>query len=164
MMAVTAGLLLIAGSASADRYKDESGHGRDDYETSRYERYEEEHRDGEAFRGEYYEHYPRGERWSADVIWEGRRGSVGIRVQGGSEPHPPVGYHRSRPSTGYYEPNYRQPGPPHIPPGHLPPPGACRVWFYDRPPGHQPPPTSCHRAEHEAYRYGGVVVYGGPRH
>jgi hypothetical protein len=30
-----------------------------------------------------------------------------------------------------------------IPPGHSPPPGACRVWFLDRPPGHQPPPGSC---------------------
>jgi hypothetical protein len=30
-----------------------------------------------------------------------------------------------------------------IPPGHLPPPGRCRVWFPGRPPGHQPPPRSC---------------------
>lgn len=30
-----------------------------------------------------------------------------------------------------------------IPPGHYPPPGACRVWFPDRPPGQQPPPGSC---------------------
>ena len=32
----------------------------------------------------------------------------------------------------------------HIPPGHLPPPGACRIWFPDRPPGQQPPPGPCH--------------------
>lgn len=31
----------------------------------------------------------------------------------------------------------------HIPPGHRPPPGSCRVWYPDRPPGQQPPPTSC---------------------
>jgi hypothetical protein len=31
----------------------------------------------------------------------------------------------------------------HIPPGHRPPPGACRVWYPGRPPGQQPPPTSC---------------------
>jgi hypothetical protein len=31
----------------------------------------------------------------------------------------------------------------HVPPGHLPPPGKCRVWFPDRPPGHQPPPGDC---------------------
>ncbi|WP_083846037.1 hypothetical protein [Sinorhizobium sojae] len=48
-----------------------------------------------------------------------------------------------------------------IPPGHLPPPGLCRVWFYDRPAGHQPPPTSCRKAERFAYRYGGRVIWGG---
>jgi hypothetical protein len=32
-----------------------------------------------------------------------------------------------------------------IPPGHLPPPGTCRLWYPDRPPGHQPPPESCGR-------------------
>lgn len=30
-----------------------------------------------------------------------------------------------------------------IPPGHLPPPGECRLWYPGRPPGHQPPPGSC---------------------
>jgi len=32
-----------------------------------------------------------------------------------------------------------------IPPGHLPPPGMCRIWFPGRPPGHQPKPGNCHR-------------------
>ena len=32
-----------------------------------------------------------------------------------------------------------------IPPGHLPPPGKCRVWIRGRPPGHQPPPADCDR-------------------
>jgi hypothetical protein len=27
-----------------------------------------------------------------------------------------------------------------IPPGHLPPPRKCRLWYPDRPPGHRPPP------------------------
>jgi hypothetical protein len=31
----------------------------------------------------------------------------------------------------------------HIPPGHLPPPGLCRIWFPGRPPGHQPRPGNC---------------------
>ncbi|AUN96010.1 hypothetical protein [Pseudazoarcus pumilus] len=30
-----------------------------------------------------------------------------------------------------------------IPKGHMPPPGACRIWFPDRPPGQQPPPGDC---------------------
>ncbi|MBB4477507.1 hypothetical protein [Rhizobium etli] len=50
-----------------------------------------------------------------------------------------------------------------IPRGHLPPPGSCRVWFYDRPAGHQPPPTSCREAQRSAYRYGGEVIWGGER-
>ena len=47
-----------------------------------------------------------------------------------------------------------------VPPGHMPPPGQCRVWLPDRPPGHQPPPTSCRRAERLADRFGGRVIYG----
>jgi hypothetical protein len=35
-----------------------------------------------------------------------------------------------------------------IPPGHLPPPGECRVWYPGKPPGHQPPPTKCGRLRH----------------
>ena len=31
----------------------------------------------------------------------------------------------------------------HIPPGHLPPPGYCRIWYPGRPPGHQPPAGDC---------------------
>lgn len=34
-----------------------------------------------------------------------------------------------------------------IPPGHLPPPGECRIWYPDRPPGHQPPPGNCYDLE-----------------
>jgi len=30
-----------------------------------------------------------------------------------------------------------------IPPGHLPPPGDCRIWFPGQPPGQQPPPVHC---------------------
>lgn len=51
-------------------------------------------------------------------------------------------------------------GPRGVPPGHMPPPGECRVWYNDRPPGHQPPPTDCATARREANRTGGHVVYG----
>lgn len=37
-----------------------------------------------------------------------------------------------------------------VPPGHLPPPGACRVWYPGRPPGHQPPPVRCANAASRA--------------
>ncbi len=30
-----------------------------------------------------------------------------------------------------------------IPPGHMPPPGKCRIWYPDRPAGQQPPPGEC---------------------
>ena len=48
-----------------------------------------------------------------------------------------------------------------VPRGHMPPPGACRVWYPGRPPGQQPAPTDCARAQYEAARHGGRVVYGG---
>jgi len=32
-----------------------------------------------------------------------------------------------------------QSAPPDIPPGHMPPPGKCRIWYPNRPPGQQPP-------------------------
>ena len=51
-----------------------------------------------------------------------------------------------------------------IPPGHLPPPGECRVWCDGRPAGQQPPPTNCGEAERIASgdRYA-RVMYGGDR-
>ena len=46
-----------------------------------------------------------------------------------------------------------------IPPGHLPPPGECRVWYDNRPAGQQPPPTSCDNARAAVARGGGRVIY-----
>ena len=37
-----------------------------------------------------------------------------------------------------------------IPPGHLPPPGQCRVWVQGLPPGKQPKPRSCRGIEDSA--------------
>ena len=51
-----------------------------------------------------------------------------------------------------------------IPPGHLPPPGTCRLWYVGRPPGHQPPPASCARL-FRSYRQPGVIILqGAPLH
>lgn len=51
-----------------------------------------------------------------------------------------------------------------IPPGHLPPPGECRVWYDGRPPGQQPPPTDCRNAERMASRSRDArVIYGRDR-
>ena len=51
-----------------------------------------------------------------------------------------------------------------VPPGFLPPPGECRVWYDGRPPGYQPRATSCREAERVALRDRNArVVYGGDR-
>jgi hypothetical protein len=31
----------------------------------------------------------------------------------------------------------------HVPPGHYPPPGQCRLWYAGRPPGRQPKAVPC---------------------
>jgi hypothetical protein len=50
--------------------------------------------------------------------------------------------------------------PQEVPPGHLPPPGQCRVWYDGEPPGHQPLPMDCANAETVAALTGGRVIYG----
>jgi hypothetical protein len=66
-----------------------------------------------------------------------------------------------------------QPGPPvapppvvvaaprrvHVPPGHYPPPGYCRVWQPGRPPGHQPKPFPCQQPV--AVPAGAFILYNG---
>ncbi len=50
-----------------------------------------------------------------------------------------------------------------VPPGFLPPPGACRVWYDYRTPARQPGPMSCRDAERLAARDRGArVIYGPP--
>ena len=48
------------------------------------------------------------------------------------------------PGQGHYEGTL-----PEIPPGHMPPPGKCRIWFPGKPPGQQPPPGDCWELERQ---------------
>lgn len=76
-------------------------------------------------------------------------GTIGILVDGrGGGPGPGPGpAPRSYPSYHALK----------IPPGHLPPPGQCRVWYPGKPPGHQPPPVSCESALRSAGPDGWVL-------
>lgn len=56
------------------------------------------------------------------------------------------------------DPAYPEPAV-HVPPGHLPPPGSCRIWFPDRPPGQQPPPGNCYELERRVPA-GAVLIRG----
>jgi len=48
-----------------------------------------------------------------------------------------------------------------VPPGHMPGPGMCRVWYPGVPPGHQPPAVPCYALR--GYRFMDAVVIEGPR-
>lgn len=45
-----------------------------------------------------------------------------------------------------------------IPPGHLPPPGQCRIWLPGKPPGHQQRPGGCASLQRRVPA-GGWLVY-----
>lgn len=45
-----------------------------------------------------------------------------------------------------------------IPPGHLPPPGQCRIWVPGKPPGHQQRPGGCASLQRRVPA-GGWLVY-----
>lgn len=57
----------------------------------------------------------------------------------------------------YPDVDYDAPAALDIPPGHLPRPGECRIWYPGVPPGQQPPPGDC---EDLSYRVppGAVLV------
>lgn len=141
-------MVLLPTVAGAAKGKDKSRHleRRNDREYGVYERFE-------RFEGDRAAWDNAKSAWSVGGSWHGSRGGVEVVVHGGSPSAPYSGpSYRGRRGAG------RSWG---IPPGHLPPPGACRVWLPDRPPGHQPPATSCAFAEAQARRYGGAVIYGG---
>jgi len=45
-----------------------------------------------------------------------------------------------------------------VPPGHMPPPGFCRLWYPGRPPGHQPRPRPCEQLLRMHRRPGAVII------
>lgn len=59
-------------------------------------------------------------------------------------------------------PNGGRDGRLHVPKGHRPPPGQCRLWYPGRPPGQQPPPVSCRRAERLWRGRAVIVTHRGP--
>ena len=65
------------------------------------------------------------------VILEDEGGSVMVEVNKG-------------PGHGHYESRL-----PNIPPGHMPPPGKCRIWYPGEPPGQQPPPGDCYELKRQ---------------
>jgi hypothetical protein len=74
---------------------------------------------------------------NSSVIVEGDRGKVSVETAPRAEGDSPRAEGNSPSEPGK------------IPPGHMPPPGACRIWYPDRPPGHQPPPGDCRALERQ---------------
>lgn len=49
----------------------------------------------------------------------------------------------------------------HVPPGHHPPEGQCRIWYEDRPPGRQPDAAPCDELLDHDLEPGFFILYGG---
>lgn len=64
---------------------------------------------------------------------------------------------RALPPDAYYAPSRAV----RVPPGHMPPPGKCRLWYPGRPPGHQPRPQPCGHL-FRTYHHPGAVIIGAP--
>lgn len=63
----------------------------------------------------------------------------------------------SRPSAGI-DVRTRDGGVFHIPPGHYPPPGQCRIWRPGVPPGQQEPPGDCDDLERRVPANAALVI------
>lgn len=86
----------------------------------------------------------------------------GFMIAGCTTTNVTLGRHPGRSAPAHY-------GNLNIPPGHLPPPGQCRIWYPGQPPGHQPPPGDCYElsrqvppgawlVEHPAHDRGNIYV------
>ncbi len=51
-----------------------------------------------------------------------------------------------------------------VPPGHMPRPGYCRLWYSGVPPGRQPRAEPCHYLFGMRYLPPGAVIIGSPAH
>lgn len=77
--------------------------------------------------------------------------AVGMKNSRSGEPRPVVVVNERGPGAGHAGVR--------VPPGHMPPPGKCRVWFPERPPGQQPPVGNCHELRYRVPH--GAVLIGG---
>jgi hypothetical protein len=74
-------------------------------------------------------------------------GTIGVVIaDGGGNAPPPRKEPRQDPRNETYA-SYKTLN---IPPGHLPPPGQCKIWYPGKPPGQQGPPMSCDVAFRQA--------------
>jgi len=46
-----------------------------------------------------------------------------------------------------------------VPPGHMPPPGKCRIWYKNRKAGNQPAPGNCNKLKNKVPA-GAVLIRG----
>jgi len=69
-------------------------------------------------------------------VFIGSCSSLGLVIQSGGHGTPPPP--PSLPPS--HHPSYQSLG---VEPGHLPPPGSCKVWQPNKPAGQQAPPASC---------------------
>src|SRR5688500_13032317 len=70
-------------------------------------------------------------------------GMLGVVIADGGGSAPPP---KQEPRQEPRDETYRSYKTLNIPPGHLPPPGQCKIWYPAKPPGQQGPPMSCDAA------------------